>query len=94
MEHTRWGILPALMCGFVAYRMDTPVSESEAPGQAGYGRCVAFYRLGLGRRYYHALCDRRHDYPGNKSALYPGRHSFFYARFVGGFGQFQDREAE
>ncbi|MGZ8184745.1 MAG: hypothetical protein ACXWT1_22620 [Methylobacter sp.] len=33
IEHMRWGILPALMCGFVAYRMDTPVSESEAPGK-------------------------------------------------------------
>jgi len=31
--HMRWGILPALMCGFVAYRMDTPVSESEALGK-------------------------------------------------------------
>jgi len=33
IEHMRWGILPALMCGFVAYRMDTPVSESEALGK-------------------------------------------------------------
>ena len=30
IQHMRWGILPALMSGFVAYRMDTPVSESEA----------------------------------------------------------------
>ncbi len=30
IQHMRWGILPALMCGFVAYRMDTPVCESEA----------------------------------------------------------------
>ncbi|MBF6650548.1 hypothetical protein [Methylobacter sp. BlB1] len=29
LDHMRWGILPALMCGFVAYRMDTPASESE-----------------------------------------------------------------
>lgn len=29
IDHMRWGILPALMCGFIAYRMDTPVSESE-----------------------------------------------------------------
>jgi len=29
IDHTRWGILPALICGFVAYRMDTPASESE-----------------------------------------------------------------
>ena len=33
IQHTRWGILPALVCGFVAYRMDTPVSEAEAPGK-------------------------------------------------------------
>jgi hypothetical protein len=32
LDHMRWGILPALMCGFVAYRMDTPVSESETLG--------------------------------------------------------------
>lgn len=29
IDHTRWGILPALVCGYVAYRMDTPTSESE-----------------------------------------------------------------
>lgn len=29
IQHMRWGILPALMCGFVAYRMDTPVAEAE-----------------------------------------------------------------
>ena len=29
IQHMRWGILPALMCGFVAYRMDTPETESE-----------------------------------------------------------------
>jgi MFS family permease len=33
IQHMRWGILPALVCGFVAYRMDTPVSESETPGK-------------------------------------------------------------
>jgi hypothetical protein len=33
IQHMRWGILPALVCGFVAYRMDTPVSESEDPGK-------------------------------------------------------------
>lgn len=33
MQHMRWGILPALMCGFVAYRMDTPVNETESPGK-------------------------------------------------------------
>ena len=29
VDHMRWGIMPALVCGFVAYRMDTPASESE-----------------------------------------------------------------
>jgi len=33
IQHMRWGILPALVCGYVAYRMDTPVSESENPGK-------------------------------------------------------------
>ena len=29
IQHMRWGILPALMSGFVAYQMDTPFKESE-----------------------------------------------------------------
>lgn len=33
LQHMRWGILPALLCGFVAYRMDTPMSESESTGR-------------------------------------------------------------
>jgi hypothetical protein len=33
IQHMRWGILPALMCGFVAYQMDTPASESESLGK-------------------------------------------------------------
>ena len=33
IQHMRWGILPALICGFVAYRMDAPVGESEALGK-------------------------------------------------------------
>jgi hypothetical protein len=32
MQHTRWGILPALVSAFVAYRMDMRTSESEALG--------------------------------------------------------------
>lgn len=44
--HMRWGILPALMCGFVAYRMDTPVSESEAPGESIMAAVLRF--LGWG----------------------------------------------
>jgi hypothetical protein len=46
MQHMRWGILPALVCGFVAYRMDTPVSESEAPGKLI--RAAALRFLGWG----------------------------------------------
>jgi hypothetical protein len=33
IQHMRWGILPALMSGFMAYRMDTSVSESEGLGK-------------------------------------------------------------
>jgi hypothetical protein len=32
IQHMRWGILPALMCSFVAYRMDTPVNKTEDLG--------------------------------------------------------------
>ncbi|MGZ8215545.1 MAG: hypothetical protein ACXWTP_13720, partial [Methylosarcina sp.] len=46
LDHMRWGILPALMCGFVAYRMDTPVSESENPGKLVLGAVLRF--LGWG----------------------------------------------
>jgi len=33
IQHMRWGILPALVSGFVAFRMDTPVNEFEALSQ-------------------------------------------------------------
>jgi hypothetical protein len=46
IQHMRWGILPALMCGFVAYRMDIPVSESEAPGKLIMAAALRF--LGWG----------------------------------------------
>ncbi len=46
LDHMRWGILPALMCGFVAYRMDTPVSESETPGKLIMAAALSF--LGWG----------------------------------------------
>ena len=46
IQHMRWGILPALMCGFVAYRMDTPVSESEALGKLIMAAALRF--LGWG----------------------------------------------
>jgi Na+/H+-dicarboxylate symporter len=42
MQHMRWGILPALMCGFVAYQMDTPVSESEALGKVVMAAALRF----------------------------------------------------
>ncbi|MGR9052697.1 MAG: hypothetical protein ACU84J_08615 [Gammaproteobacteria bacterium] len=31
--HMRWGILPALLCGFVAFRMDVTKNEAETPGK-------------------------------------------------------------
>jgi len=43
----RWGILPASSCaGFVAYRMDTPVSESETLGKLIMATALRF--LGWG----------------------------------------------
>ncbi len=47
IEHMRWGILPALMCGFVAYRMDTPVSESETLGKLVMAAVLRFIGWGL-----------------------------------------------
>lgn len=47
IRHMRWGILPALMCGFVAYRMDTPVSESEALGKLVMAAVLRFIGWGL-----------------------------------------------
>ncbi|MDO9169354.1 MAG: hypothetical protein Q7U18_09775 [Methylobacter sp.] len=46
IQHMRWGILPALMCAFVAYRMDTPVSEAEDPGKLIMAAALRF--LGWG----------------------------------------------
>jgi len=46
IQHMRWGILPALVCGFVAYRMDTPVSESETLGKLIMAAALRF--LGWG----------------------------------------------
>lgn len=46
LDHMRWGILPALMCGFVAYRLDTPVSESETLGKLIMAAALRF--LGWG----------------------------------------------
>jgi hypothetical protein len=47
LGHMRWGILPALMCGFVAYRMDTPASESEALGKLILAAILRFLGWGL-----------------------------------------------
>jgi len=47
IQHMRWGILPALMCGFVAYRMDTPVSESETLGKLVIAAVLRFIGWGL-----------------------------------------------
>ncbi|TRX00557.1 hypothetical protein [Candidatus Methylobacter oryzae] len=47
IQHMRWGILPALMCGFVAYRMDTPVNESEALGKLVAAAVLRFISWGL-----------------------------------------------
>ncbi|MDD5412735.1 MAG: hypothetical protein PHF31_15230 [Methylobacter sp.] len=46
LDHMRWGILPALMCGFVAYRMDTPVSESETLGKLIMAAALRFLAWG------------------------------------------------
>jgi len=46
IQHMRWGILPALVCGFVAYRMDTPASESETLGKLIMAAALRF--LGWG----------------------------------------------
>jgi len=47
IQHMRWGILPALMCGFVAYRMDTPVSDSETPVKLIMAAALRFLGWGL-----------------------------------------------
>jgi len=47
IQHMRWGILPALMCGFVAYRMDTPVSESETLSNLVMAAVLRFFGWGL-----------------------------------------------
>jgi hypothetical protein len=47
LEHMRWGILPALMCGFVAYRMDIPSSESETLDKFILAAVLRFLGWGL-----------------------------------------------
>ncbi|WP_031435576.1 hypothetical protein [Methylomarinum vadi] len=47
IQHMRWGILPALVCGFVAYRMDTPASESETLPEIILGAVLRFIGWGF-----------------------------------------------
>lgn len=46
VDHMRWGIMPALICGFVAYRMDVPASESETLGQIILSGALRFVTWG------------------------------------------------
>lgn len=46
IDHMRWGILPALVCGFVAYRMDTPAKESETLAEIILSAALRFFAWG------------------------------------------------
>ncbi len=46
IQHMRWGILPALVCGFVGYRMDTPAEEDEALGKIVLQAALRFLAWG------------------------------------------------
>jgi hypothetical protein len=46
MQHMRWGILPSFVCGFVAYRMDTPASTSETPAKLVMAAALRFFGWG------------------------------------------------
>lgn len=46
IQHMRWGILPGLICGFVAYRMDTPANASETLAKLILAAAIRF--LGWG----------------------------------------------
>ncbi len=46
VDHMRWGIMPALICGFVAYRMDVPASESETVGKIILSATLRFLAWG------------------------------------------------
>ena len=46
MQHMRWGILPALVSGFVAYQMDAPTGDPETFGELV--KSVALRFLGWG----------------------------------------------
>lgn len=46
VQHMRWGILPALMTAFVAYRMDTPASASESANNLALAAVLRFFAWG------------------------------------------------
>ncbi|QSB00637.1 hypothetical protein JWZ98_18545 [Methylomonas sp. EFPC1] len=46
LDHARWGIMPALICGFVAYRMDAPASEAEALSKTILSAVLGFLAWG------------------------------------------------
>ncbi len=46
IDHARWGILPALICGFVAYRMDSPVADTEALSKTVLSATLRFLAWG------------------------------------------------
>lgn len=46
IQHMRWGILPALICGFVAYRMDSPMNETETLGRIVMAAVLRFLTWG------------------------------------------------
>lgn len=47
LENMRWGILPALLCGFVAYQMDSPQEAPRATGQVIRYELLRFFGWGL-----------------------------------------------
>ena len=46
LDHARWGILPALLCGFIAYRMDSPSAESETKASVALFAALRFLAWG------------------------------------------------
>ncbi|AMK76111.1 MULTISPECIES: hypothetical protein [Methylomonas] len=46
LDHARWGIMPALISGFVAYRMDVPASEAEALSKTVISATLRFLAWG------------------------------------------------
>ncbi|CAD6881338.1 hypothetical protein [Methylomonas albis] len=46
LDHARWGIMPALISGFVAYRMDAPASEAEALSKTVISAVLRFLAWG------------------------------------------------